>query len=63
MSLRHNDIRDLLCKLSTVWNNVVRESVMQELSTTLSEGLIADLAVHGVWQRQCTTMFDVRILD
>ena len=36
---------------------------MQELSTTLSEGLIADLAVRGVWQRQCTSMFEFRILD
>ena len=64
VSLRHNEIRDLLCELSSiVWNNVVREPVIQESSTSLSEGLIADLAVRGVWQRQCTAMFDVRILD
>ena len=64
MSLRHDEIRDLLCELSSiVWNNVVREPIIQESSTNLSEGLIADLAVRGVWQRQCTAMFDVRILD
>ena len=64
VSLRHNEICDLLCELSSiVWNNVVREPVIQESSTTLSEGLIADLAVRGVWQRQCIAMFDVRILD
>ena len=64
VSLRHDEIRDLLCELSSiVWNNVVREPIIQESSTNLSEGLIADLAVRGVWQRQCTAMFDVRILD
>ena len=50
VSLRHNEIRDLLCELSSiVWNNVVREPIIQKSSTNLSEGLIADLAVRGVW--------------
>lgn len=58
---RHNEIRDLLCDLSSiVWHNVVKEPIIQE-STQSTIGLIADIAVRGVWQRQSTTMFDVRI--
>ena len=45
-------------------HNVVKELTLQELSSTQStEGLVADLAVRGAWQQQCTTMFDVWIVD
>ena len=63
VSLRHNEIRDLLCDLSSiVWSNVVREPIIQEPNAN-SEGLVADMAARGVWQRQCTAMFDVRVVD
>ena len=63
VSLRHNEIRDLLCNLSSiVWSNVVREPIIQEPNAN-SEGLVADMATRGVWQRQCTAMFDVRVVD
>ena len=55
----------MFCELSSLaWKNVVKEPTLQELSPSQStEGLVADLAVRGVWQQQCTTMFDVRIVD
>ena len=57
-------MRDLFCELSSLaWKNVVKEQTLQELSPSQStEGLVADLAVRGVWQQQCTTL-DVRIVD
>ena len=58
-------MRDLFCELSSLaWNNVVKEPTLQEPSSAQStEGLVADLAVRSVWQHQCTSMFDVRIVD
>ena len=65
VSLRHNEVRDLLCELSSMaWKNVVKEPLVQEPSPNPpSEGLIADLSVRGVWQKQCTAVFYVRIVD
>ena len=65
VSLRHNEVRDLLCELSSMaWSNVIKEPIIQEPSLNPpSEGLVADLSVRGVWQRQCTAMFDVRVVD
>ena len=65
VTIRHNEICDLFCELSLLaWKNVVKEPTLQEPSPTQStEGLAADLAVRGVWQQQCTTMFDVWIID
>ena len=46
------------------WNNVVKEPIIQEPSLNPpNEGLITDLVVQGVWQRQCTAMFDVHLVD
>ena len=50
--------------LSIAWNNVVKEPIIQEPSLNPpNEGFITDLAVEGVWQRQCSAMFDVCIVD
>ena len=65
VSQRHNEIRDLLCDLSSMaWSNVTKEPVVTEPSSDSSGGgLIADFAVHGIWQCQSTALFDVRITD
>ena len=65
VTIRHDKICDLFCELSSfAWKNVVKEPTLQEPSSTQStEGLAADFAVRGVWQQQCTTMFDVQIVD
>ena len=65
MSQRHNEIRDLLCDLlSMAWSKVTKEPVVTEPSSDSSGGgLIADIAVRGIWQRQSTALFDVCITD
>ena len=62
VSQRHNEIRDLLCDLSSMaWSKVTKEPVVTEPSSDSSGGgLIADC---GIWQRQSTALFDVRITD
>ena len=65
VTVRYNKVRDLFCELSSLpWKNVVKEPTFQEPSSTQStEGLAANFAVRGVWQQQCTTKFDVQIVD
>ena len=65
MTLRHNEVRDLLCQLSSMaWSNVIKEPITQEPSLNYpSEGLVADMSVRGVWHRQCTAIFDIRVVD
>ena len=60
---RHNEVRDAFGDLSSlVWGLVHREPVVQEACDGRG-ALIADLAVRGVWQAQCDTLFDIRIVD
>lgn len=60
-----NEIRDLLCDLSSMaWSNVTKVPVVTEPSSDSSGGgHIADIAVRGIWQHQSTALFDVCITD
>jgi hypothetical protein len=62
--LRHNEIRDTISSLaSMIWGQVTKEPVISDSSTPNSDSLIADIAIRGVWQRQTTALFDVRVID
>jgi len=61
---RHNEVRDAFGDLaSLVWNPVVREPVVSDGSDGISEPLVADLCVRGVWQPQTEALFDIRVVD
>ena len=63
MTLHHNEVRDLLCDVSSLaWSQVVKEPVIRE-SHGNSEGLIGDISARGVWQSHATAVFDVRVID
>ena len=52
--LRHNEERDAVGDLvSLVWNPVRREPIVKEAGDDEQVALVADLAIHGVWQLQC----------
>ena len=62
---RHNEIRDALGDLMAMgFNNVVKEPIVREGSLDGEvPGLVADLAVRGLWQSQTNALFDVRVVD
>ena len=61
---RHNEIRDTICSLaSLVWGQVVKEPVASDSLVSDTGALVADIAIRGVWQRQATALFDVRVID
>jgi hypothetical protein len=62
---RHNEIRDIICDLSSLaWNQVTREPVIQDQSDNPpQDALVADFKARGVWQPQATALFDVRVID
>ena len=60
---RHNEIRDVLCDLSSLaWKQVIKEPVITDYSDT-SDFLKADISIRGVWQPQAMASFDVRVID
>ena len=64
MGQRHNEIRDTVCSLaSLVWGQIVKEPIVCDPLDSSSETLYADIGIRGVWQRQATALFDVRVLD
>ena len=63
VTIRHNEIRDVLHDMSSLaWSQVIKEPVVNEAQNG-SDGLIGDISVRGVWQSQSTTIFDVRVVD
>uniref|UniRef100_A0A1X7UHG6 Uncharacterized protein n=1 Tax=Amphimedon queenslandica TaxID=400682 RepID=A0A1X7UHG6_AMPQE len=63
VTLRHNEVRDLLCDMSSLaWSQVVKEPVIRE-SHGNCEALIGDISARGIWQSQATAVFDVRVID
>ena len=61
---RHNEIRDTICGLaSMVWGQVTQEPVVCDSLDSGNSSLVADIAIRGVWQRQATALFDVRVID
>ena len=62
----HNEVRDATGDLaSLVWGQVQREPIVCEVTVdgTCDVTLIADLRIHGVWQPQVDTVFDVHVVD
>ena len=60
---RHSEIRNALGDLACLaYKDVVREPVVCD-SDADGPGLIADLSVRGVWQRQGEALFDVHVVD
>uniref|UniRef100_A0A1X7SVC9 Uncharacterized protein n=1 Tax=Amphimedon queenslandica TaxID=400682 RepID=A0A1X7SVC9_AMPQE len=63
VTLRHNEVRDLLRDISSLaWNQVVKEPVIRE-SHGNSEALIGDISACGIWQSQATAVLDVTVID
>ena len=63
ISLRHNEVRDVLGDLSSLaWSNVQKEPLIREHSNE-QPALRADLLVRGVWSYQDTASFDIRVTD
>ena len=62
---QHNEIRDALRDLASIaYKEVTREPVVREAYDKNNvPALIADLGVHGCWQPQVVTLFDVRVVD
>jgi hypothetical protein len=63
----HDQVRDVCAELSQrAWNNCIREPVLREASQRAkdgeNDGLIADLCVRGVWERNRDCLFDTRII-
>ena len=60
---RLNDIRDSLGDLMAMgFNGVLKEPIVRNGDGD-SPGLVADLAVSGLWQSQTEALFDVRVID
>uniref|UniRef100_A0A1X7T7L5 Uncharacterized protein n=1 Tax=Amphimedon queenslandica TaxID=400682 RepID=A0A1X7T7L5_AMPQE len=63
VTLRHNEIRDVLHDVSSMaWSQVIKEPIVREAQSDL-EALVGDISIHGVWQSQSTCIFDVRVVD
>ena len=63
VTLRHNEIRDVLYDVSSLaWSQVIKEPLVKEAQDG-SDALIGDISIRGVWQPQSTTILDVRVVD
>ena len=63
---RHNEVRDSLGDLLAMgFNSVLKEPIVKEgdIYDSNNPGLVADLAVRGLWQPQTDVLFDVRVVD
>ena len=66
VSLCHSEVWDAIGDLSSlVWKQVQKEPIVCEstIDDSISETLIADLRVRGVWELQVDAIFDVRVVD
>ena len=60
----HNKVLGTFRDLSSlVWGAVLHDPIVQEASDDGQSILKADLAVQGVWQPQCESLFDIRVVD
>ena len=56
-------MRDALGDIMAMgYNNVLREPIVRD-GDVCTEGLVADLAVRGLWQPQTEALIDVRVVD
>ena len=63
VTLRHNEIMDVLYDVSSLaWSQVIKEPLVKEAQDG-SDALIGDISIRGVWQPQSTTILDVRVVD
>ena len=63
MSIRHNEIRDVVGDLASLaWTGVVKEPEVCP-GTESSPGLKADLLVRGLWHPQMNASFDIHVTD
>ena len=63
VTLKHNEIRDVLYDVSSLaWSQVIKEPLVREAQDG-SDALIGDISIRGVWQPQSTTILDVRVVD
>ena len=62
---QHNKIRDCLGDMAgMVWPQVIKEPIVKEGDPTMYDpGLRLDLGIHGVWQSQVETLFNIRVVD
>ncbi|BES95058.1 Hypothetical protein NTJ_07867 [Nesidiocoris tenuis] len=59
----HDQIRDSVAAMAKLaWRGVTVEPVMQEGDDGLP-GLVADIQVHGVWDRERASFFDTRVIN
>ena len=58
-------MRDSLGDLMAMgFNSVIKEPIVREGDVSGERpGLVADLAVRGLWQPQTSALFDVRVVD
>ena len=60
---RHNELRDAIGDLvALVWRHVHHELIVQD-SSNEHDALVADLDIHGMWQPQAETLFDIRVIN
>ena len=49
---------------SRIWSNVKREPTLREADNKVgTTGLVADMAIRGVWMPQAEAMFDVKVIN
>ncbi|CAB0017231.1 unnamed protein product, partial [Nesidiocoris tenuis] len=59
----HDQIRDIIAGLARqVYRGVMVEPIMREGSAT-EPGLLADIRIHGVWDRERASFYDVRVIN
>ena len=63
---RHNEVRDALGEMMAMafGQQIVKEPIVKEADPECGEGgLVADLAVRGLWQSQSEALLDIRVVD
>ncbi|CAB0010840.1 unnamed protein product [Nesidiocoris tenuis] len=59
----HDQIHDIIAGLARqVYRGVMVEPIMREGSAT-EPGLLADIRIHGVWDRERASFYDVRVIN
>uniref|UniRef100_A0A1X7V4V2 Uncharacterized protein n=1 Tax=Amphimedon queenslandica TaxID=400682 RepID=A0A1X7V4V2_AMPQE len=54
ITLRHNEIRDVLHDVSSMaWSQVIKEPLVRQAQSD-SVALVGDISIRGVWQSQST---------
>ena len=60
---KHNEVHDALGDVMKMgYRNVLREPIVRD-GDVFTEGLVADLAVRGLWQPQTEALNHVRVVD